>query len=44
MGYGLGMRITAEGVETESSLQLLRKVGCDVAQGYLFARPMPAGN
>jgi len=33
-------RITAEGVETEEQAQMLEKLGCDVLQGYLFARPM----
>lgn len=33
----------AEGIETEQDLVLLRELGCDLAQGYLIARPMPAG-
>ncbi|WP_374556502.1 putative bifunctional diguanylate cyclase/phosphodiesterase [Aquitalea pelogenes] len=41
MGHKLGMKIIAEGVETPEQLELLRKAGCDYAQGYLFARPMP---
>ncbi len=39
---GLGMTITAEGVETERQAELLRKTGCQELQGYLFSRPRPA--
>lgn len=42
MGQSLGVRVLAEGVETASQLQFLCKLGCDEAQGYLFARPQPA--
>ncbi|MFS2133240.1 EAL domain-containing protein [Telluria sp. Tellsp131] len=42
LGHGLSMRIVAEGVETEEQLALLRALGCDEYQGYLFARPMDA--
>jgi diguanylate cyclase (GGDEF)-like protein len=42
LGHGLKMRIVAEGVETEMQLALLRELGCDEAQGYLFARPVDA--
>jgi EAL domain-containing protein (putative c-di-GMP-specific phosphodiesterase class I) len=37
----LGMRTTAEGVETPEQLRLVRKYGCTSAQGYLFHEPMP---
>jgi diguanylate cyclase (GGDEF)-like protein len=37
----LGLRSMAEGVETQQQLDRLRELGCDQAQGYLFARPMP---
>ena len=40
LGHGLGMTVTAEGVETEAELQLLRDNGCDLVQGYLIAKPM----
>ena len=40
LAHGLGLTVTAEGVETEAQLQLLCDMGCDVAQGYLIARPL----
>ncbi len=42
LGHSMGLRVVAEGVETEESLQLLEKMGCDEAQGYFIARPMEA--
>ena len=38
----LGMTSVAEGVETEDDWELMREVGCDVAQGWFIGRPMPA--
>jgi diguanylate cyclase (GGDEF)-like protein len=38
----LGMAVVAEGVENEAQLELLRRHGCQYAQGYLFARPVDA--
>ncbi len=43
LGEALGLTTVAEGVETESQAAFLRGRGCKLAQGYLFARPMPAG-
>ena len=42
LGSSLGMITTAEGVETEEQLEILRAEGCMQVQGYLFSRPKPA--
>lgn len=42
IGQRLGLTTVAEGVETLEELKVLREMGCDEIQGYLFARPMPA--
>ena len=42
LGHTLDLTTIAEGVETEGQLELLRVLGCDLAQGYHFARPRPA--
>ena len=39
----LGLKVVAEGVETESQRDLLRAAGCDYAQGYFFSRALPVG-
>ena len=41
MARALGVRVTAEGIETAEQLAWLRQLGCDFGQGYLFARPGP---
>ena len=41
MAKSIGMKIITEGVETESQVDFLTKAGCDVFQGYYFAKPMP---
>lgn len=41
MAHSLGLKVTAEGVETNDCYALLAGMGCDLAQGYLIARPMP---
>jgi diguanylate cyclase (GGDEF)-like protein len=42
LGSSLGMRTTAEGVETEEQLKKLTEEGCTEVQGYLFSKPVPA--
>jgi diguanylate cyclase (GGDEF)-like protein/PAS domain S-box-containing protein len=42
LGHTLGLKVVAEGVETEREAQTLRASNCDELQGYLFARPMSA--
>jgi diguanylate cyclase (GGDEF)-like protein/PAS domain S-box-containing protein len=42
MGHSLGMSVIAEGVETPEQLEIVRGVGCDSVQGYLYSRPVPA--
>jgi diguanylate cyclase (GGDEF)-like protein len=42
LGKGLGLKVLAEGVETEAQLEFLRAIDCDSAQGYLFSKPVPA--
>jgi diguanylate cyclase (GGDEF)-like protein len=42
MAEALGMTVLAEGVEEQGQVEKLRALGCDFAQGFMFARPMPA--
>jgi len=42
LGRNFGLTVVAEGVETREQAEALRAAGCDQAQGFLFARPMPA--
>ncbi len=42
LAHGLGLKVVAEGVETVGQLEVLRSLGCDLAQGFLFSVPRPA--
>ena len=42
MAYGLGLRVTAEGVETLQQAQMLKQMGCHTLQGYFYSKPVPA--
>lgn len=39
--HDLGMRVVAEGVETEAERDVMTEAGCDLLQGFLFGRPQP---
>ena len=40
LAHGLGRRVIAEGIEDLETLEMLRTIGCDIAQGYYLAKPM----
>lgn len=44
IAHGLGLEVTAEGVEYEAQQKVLHELGCDILQGYLFSRPVDAEN
>jgi len=41
MAHGFGIKVVAEGVENKETLDALNELGCDIAQGYYLAKPMP---
>jgi EAL domain-containing protein (putative c-di-GMP-specific phosphodiesterase class I) len=41
LAHGLGLRTVAEGIEQQAQAERLNEIGCDLGQGYHFARPMP---
>jgi EAL domain-containing protein (putative c-di-GMP-specific phosphodiesterase class I) len=44
LAQALGLSVVAEGVETPGQLRTLERLGCDLVQGFLFARPVPASS
>jgi EAL domain-containing protein (putative c-di-GMP-specific phosphodiesterase class I) len=42
LAHGLGLKVVAEGVETQSQADKLNDIGCELAQGYLYSKPAPA--
>ena len=42
LGHNLGLRVVAEGIESQQAWDLLSQMGCDSGQGYLMSRPIPA--
>ena len=44
MAKGMDLKVIAEGVEEEHQVELLGSMGCDMAQGYFFSRPIPSGD
>ena len=42
LAHELGLKVVAEGIEEAATLDFLRTIGCDMAQGYLIGKPMPA--
>lgn len=44
MGHNLSMEVVAEGIEDANTLRTLKEMGCDLAQGYHIAKPMPAAD
>jgi EAL domain-containing protein (putative c-di-GMP-specific phosphodiesterase class I) len=43
MGHGLGLMTLAEGIETQEQLDILRALGCQQGQGFLFSAGVPVG-
>ena len=41
LGHKLDVCIVAEGIETQQQVDLLKRVGCDMIQGYFYSRPLP---
>lgn len=44
MAHKLGLKVIAEGIETEEQYNMLRNIGCDYGQGFFFSRPIPAND
>ncbi|ADQ05740.1 diguanylate cyclase/phosphodiesterase with PAS/PAC sensor(s) [Caldicellulosiruptor owensensis OL] len=41
LAHKIDLKVVAEGVETKKELEILKEIGCDFAQGYLFSKPLP---
>jgi EAL domain-containing protein (putative c-di-GMP-specific phosphodiesterase class I) len=41
LAHNMGLKVVAEGVETQAVLEQLDRLGCDIAQGYLLSKPLP---
>jgi diguanylate cyclase (GGDEF)-like protein len=44
LAHNMGLRVVAEGVEDDTTLELLRSLGCDLAQGYFMSKPLPVAD
>ncbi len=44
LGHSLGLRVLAEGIETQAQADFLQRIGCELAQGYWFGRPQAASD
>ncbi len=44
MGHIMGLDVISEGVEEQEQLEALRSIGCDLIQGFIWGRPMSAGD
>ncbi|MET0095046.1 MAG: EAL domain-containing protein, partial [Sedimenticola sp.] len=42
MANALGLEVVAEGIETEDQFEFLKSQGCEIGQGFLMSRPLPA--
>jgi diguanylate cyclase len=42
LGHNMGLKVVAEGVETDDGYGILKRFGCDMAQGYFISRPLPS--
>ena len=44
LAHDLGMSVVAEGIEEQEQVEKLREYGCDLIQGYVYAKPMPVSD
>ena len=43
MAHNLEMDVVAEGIEDQEQVEMLKNMGCDLIQGYVYSRPLPVG-